>query len=900
MRARELIALESLGAEVLVMAADVADTAEMQAVVDQARARFGAVNGIFHAAGAIDDTPMAMKTLEEAHRVLSAKAQGARVLDRLAPDGTLDMFAVFSSTSVLITPPGQSDYVAGNAIAETVAASRSDGRVITWGIWADIGMAKRAADAGAVGNAGAMHPLLGVRQETRDGTVQFAETYSEATLWTLSEHRIGDITVLPGAAYVEISSAAALSVGLGDQVDISQLSYVAPLAIRPRQSRQVRTTLTPLEGDGFRIEVESRAHAGEGWLLHFDAQLSKRTSAPDPVSAVACETEIDAERLTLTERGVGFGPRWSNVSRARVGDGAVSADFVLPRDFVDDLETYRIHPALFDTSFAAGLFLLENDAERGVFAPVSIGSVRVYRTLTERFSAEGRLTAEGDDTATFDVDIKDASGTLLLEVRGACFRRVEFGGDIPAIPEPSASARDRLLAEGIRAAEAHAMFEQLFTQGARSFVVSPVSVAQAKLVIRGPAAAASSASSDRKAVTGGDPVEQRLAEMCAEILGVDTLGLDEEFLSYGGGSLTGVRLFARIRRDMGVELALSALLQAPTIRLLAVLVREKLPEPLEGAPAAEDVPVTEKETAAPDAAPKAAVAAAPPAKPAAAKARWSPLVRMAPGASGGKPVFLIHGAGGTVLVFKPLADRLRSEAPVYGIEAQGIDGTQPVLETIEEMADLYVRHILTLDPKGPYRLVGYSGGGVIAVEMAHQLRRSGREVEFLCLLDTLAPQEAERPVRFDKEVARFGQKLQEWVQLGPAEIGARIRKRANSVKDALRARVEPKPEVAPKSHIEILSDLVEEGYMKAQRNYHPPQYDGDVLLFRAEHALLPFLRAGEKLGWDDILIGKMDIIFLDADHFSLIRTPTTEKIADEILSRLNALKAKAESRLETV
>jgi thioesterase domain-containing protein len=119
---------------------------------------------------------------------------------------------------------------------------------------------------------------------------------------------------------------------------------------------------------------------------------------------------------------------------------------------------------------------------------------------------------------------------------------------------------------------------------------------------------------------------------------------------------------------------------------------------------------------------------------------------MAPGTPGVKPVFLIHGAGGNILWFKPLADRLRGDTPIYGIEAQGIDGSLPFLESVEEMAELYIRHMLTVDPHGPYRLVGYSGGGVIAVEMAHQLRRSGRQVELLAMLDTLAPQEASTPL----------------------------------------------------------------------------------------------------------------------------------------------------------
>ncbi|MGE6708817.1 type I polyketide synthase [Hyphomonas sp. NPDC076881] len=888
-RARDLLALEDLGGEVLVVAADVASQTSMDAVLAQARERFGAVNGVFHAAGMIDDAPMAMKSLDEARRVLSAKAEGARVLDRLLPDGTLDVFAVFSSTSVLITPPGQSDYVAGNAIAEAVAASRKDGMVITWGVWADIGMAKRAADAGAVGNAGSVHPLLGARQETKDGTLQFAETYSEATLWTLSEHRIGDIAVLPGAAYVEIASAAALSAGLGDAIEISQISYVAPLAIRPRQSRQVRTTLTPLEEDGFRIEVESRAHAGETWLLHFDAQVAKRTSAQSPVATASCNTGLDAGRLTLAERGVGFGPRWRNVARAATGDGAVSAAFALPKEFSGDLKTYRIHPALFDTSFAAGLFLLENDVKRGVFAPVSIESVRVFRALTSEFSAESRLTSQSEDAATFDVDLVDTNGAVLLEIRGASFKRVTFGGEIPAVPDMSAPVRDRLLAEGIRAAEAQAMFAQLFAQGGRSFVVSPVSVAQILRATNGPAMAAKSASSESRVMTGGDPVEQRLAQMCSEILGVETLGLDEEFLSYGGGSLTGVRLFARIRREMGVELALSALLQAPTIRTLAVLVREKMPDQPEQAAAKEEpaaapaahVPQPKKTSEAPK---------SPAGKPP-AKSRWTPLVRMAPGAPGVKPVFLIHGAGGNILWFKPLADRLRGDTPIYGIEAQGIDGTLPFLETVEEMAELYIRHMLTVDPQGPYRLVGYSGGGVIAVEMAHQLRRSGREVELLAMLDTLAPQEASIPLSLADKIGML-------TKLDGAYLARRMSHHGGRLKEKIQARLAGNGEHQGKSQIELLSEQCETVYLEAQGRYFPEPYDGNVLLFRAERTSAMFARSGERLGWQGLITGKLDIVTLDAYHDTLLADGSIGVIVEELQRRLAVLNARKIEQFE--
>lgn len=901
-RARELLELEAAGAEVLTLAADVSDAQAMAAAVAEARGRFGEVNGVFHGAGLIDDAPMAMKALESAHRVITPKADGAAILNDLFPDGSLDIFAVFSSTSVLIAPPGQSDYVASNVMAEAIAASRRDGRIITWSVWSDIGMAKRAVDSGVAGEDDHAHPLLGARQETRDGTIQFLETYSESSLWALGEHRIGDLAVLPGAAYVEIASAAALRCGMGDEIEISGLTFIAPLALKPRQTRHVRTTLTPLEDDSYRIEVESRGSAAEVWLLHFEARLARADFAPDVVEDAACDTPIAEDRLRLAERGVGFGPRWMNVTQAYAGADAVKAEFALADDFVSDLETYRVHPALFDTSFASGLFLVENDLSKGVFAPVSIESVRVHRPLSATFTAEARIVQQEEEAAVFDVDLRDTFGVLLLQIRGAAFRRVAFGGDIPVAIDPDASLRDRMFASGIHAQEAPEVFEHLFRQTARSVVISPVSMTQTIYALRGPAKP--QASSDQKGtssatIAAGDPVEQQLLQMCAEILGVETLGLDEEFLSYGGGSLTGVRLFARIRRELGVELALNALLQAPTIRTLAEIVRQQLPEdaqaasaeapsdqkPEKSAEAVSDVQV--KKTAS------SSLRKAEPAKAVASKSRWTPLVRMSQNAAGRKPLFLIHGAGGNVLWFKPFADSLKDMSPIYGIEAQGVDGTLPFLESIEEMAALYIRHMLTVDPKGPYRLVGYSGGGVIAVEMAHQLRRSGRDVELLVMLDTLAPQEVERPVTVSEKLAL-------WARLSPSEIQKRATRRIKRTLEKIKPNTEDAENTVVKSRIELLGEECEVAYLKAQGKYHPAPYDGDVVLFRAERATDLFVRSGELLGWQGILTGKVEVITLDADHHSLLAEKSLDVLLSEMrerLSRLNAQENAAEKEL---
>jgi len=877
-RARELLELEALGAEVLAVAADVADPAAMEAVIARAREQFGSLHGIFHAAGLIDDAPMAMKSHEEARQVLAPKASGASMLNRLAPDGTLDVFAVFSSTSVLIAPPGQSDYIAANAIAEAIALSRRDGRVVTWGVWADVGMASRLASTGIAGGDETGHPLLGTCLEAKDGVLQFSAVYSESALWTLSEHRIGETAILPGTAYIEISSAAALRAGLGDSIAISDLTYVAPLAFGPRQSRQVRTTLSPLEEDGYRIEVESRAHAGEEWLLHFEARVGQRRSAPQSLVPVSHLAPLNADRLTLEDRGVAFGPRWANILRASVGEGAVSADFALPQDFTADLDVYRIHPALLDTSMASGLFLLENDLDAGVFAPVAVRSVQIFQPLRGTFSADCRLIEQGGDTATFDVDLRDPAGAILLEIRGVSFRRVAFDAKVPAIPASSAGMRERLLAAGIRATDAAAVFERLFSQDARSVVITPVSIGQAMLALRpaDPAVSKNSDKANHAQPHSGDALENRIMQMCMDILGVDSLGPDDEFLSYGGGSLTGVRLFARIRRELGVELALSALLEAPTLRTLSALVREHMPDAPEPVPEPVEQTKVEVAPAPPPNRPQ------PPVKPALAKSRWTPLVKMSPGTQKTRPLFLIHGARGNVLWFKPFVDRLKDGPPIYGVEAQGIDGTLPFLETIEEMAALYVRHLLKVDPKGPYRLVGYSGGGVIAIEMAHQLKLSGRKVELLVMLDSLAPQAAERPVS-------LMEKLRYMRHLGSPYLMHRFQQRFSALGEAARQRLATGREEDGKSHIEVLSERSEVVYIEAQRRYRPPVYDGDVVLFRASRASAMFVRSGPILGWQGSLTGNVDVIPLDAYHDSLMHEPAINVVVEEVRRRLAAL-----------
>ena len=111
--------------------------------------------------------------------------------------------------------------------------------------------------------------------------------------------------------------------------------------------------------------------------------------------------------------------------------------------------------------------------------------------------------------------------------------------------------------------------------------------------------------------------------------------------------------------------------------------------------------------------------------------RFNSLVLLKPGT--GTPLFIVHGGAGVVQELFRLGELVRSTRPIYAIQARGLDGTDPPLDSITQMARYYTDNIRKIQPRGPYLLSGYSLGGVIAFEMAHQLRAAEEKVALLAL-----------------------------------------------------------------------------------------------------------------------------------------------------------------------
>jgi amino acid adenylation domain-containing protein len=213
------------------------------------------------------------------------------------------------------------------------------------------------------------------------------------------------------------------------------------------------------------------------------------------------------------------------------------------------------------------------------------------------------------------------------------------------------------------------------------------------------------------------PAEEMLATIWREVLKLEQIGVNDNFFHLGGHSLVAVRLFAEIENKFGIKLPLSSLFEASTISQLATILQRGSPP------------------------------------------SWSSLVPIQP--QGTKhPLFCVHACGAHVFIYRPLVAYLGTDQPVYGLQAQGINGTQEPYSHIEDMAAHYIREIRDLEPHGPYYLVGDTLGGLIAFEIARQLERQGEDVALLAMFDTFCP----LPLSFGPRVLSH---LSHLKQLGP-------------------------------------------------------------------------------------------------------------------------------------
>jgi acyl-CoA synthetase (AMP-forming)/AMP-acid ligase II/thioesterase domain-containing protein len=372
--------------------------------------------------------------------------------------------------------------------------------------------------------------------------------------------------------------------------------------------------------------------------------------------------------------------------------------------------------------------------------------------------------------------------------------------------------------------------------------------------------------------------ERRLLDLWQEILGIEGLGVEDDYFGVGGTSLTAARLFAEITRRFAVKVPLSAILEAPTVRALSRHLEQERTSPARS------------------------------------------LIELKRG--GPRKLFFVHYGVGETLLYLNLARRMPNELAVIGIEPRRKPGVALAHTRIEDMAAFYIEEVRKKQPHGPYLFAGMCAGGVIAYEMASQLLHAGETVELVALLDAVTSQTPKRVAPVTKpgsgRLKQFLEELKE-CELTPAErIKAVVHVVGRKIANAVSRRIIKGSDVLfLRGRLNLLRGILsrdaawpsfvpELGFQEilnsAQACYVPkPLSIPSVVLARATtgdglDAPYSTLYADETLGWD-VVAQNLTIVDVDGGHESMLREPFVDSLARALLPYVQQRQVIANTRV---
>jgi len=361
-------------------------------------------------------------------------------------------------------------------------------------------------------------------------------------------------------------------------------------------------------------------------------------------------------------------------------------------------------------------------------------------------------------------------------------------------------------------------------------------------------------------------LEETLAGIWADALGVQRVGIRDDFFEMGGDSLEAVRLILRILAAFpACQPSLAVLLKAPTVEQFAHTLSSE-------------------------------------------SADWSCLVAVREGDER-PPFFCVHGAGGNVLSMRDLAMALPSNLPFYCLQARGLDGQTAPFSSVEETAECYVDQIRRVQSRGPYYLGGGCYGGLVAFEMARRLRSLGETVGLVALIETwnfayggfISKPKLfyfnsrfflRRTLHHMRTLGRV--KPRDWASYlsGRVRTFLRLAKSVAQIAEGENATQFPVSLVDVKLQaIEGHGDLgkvlerVRNASHVAALNFIPKPYDGHLLVFGARMRVDDPYR-DEALGWRPVALGGVTAHVIDGDHLSIFRNPVVGVIAEKLDSAL--------------
>jgi thioesterase domain-containing protein len=266
-------------------------------------------------------------------------------------------------------------------------------------------------------------------------------------------------------------------------------------------------------------------------------------------------------------------------------------------------------------------------------------------------------------------------------------------------------------------------------------------------------------------------------------------------------------------------------------------------------------------------------------------------------AAGYPPLFFVHGLGGVTPRFKNLVRHLGPGESVYVLREQDVKGEQPILTRIEDMAAQYVREIQTVQPKGPYFLVGYSFGGLISFEMAQQLHCQGHDVPLVAMIDSGQPiyrKDFARVLFSPKILRTYFRRLGELFT--DAESRATFRSRIRNELCRLyllKARGAAGLKGASRS-LPRTETMLQAANIEAAVNFKPTPFTGRLSVFRVQERTVVD-KFDRYLGWGGLAKDGVDVYDVPGNHVSATEEPHVRVLAENFKLAIRMARERSQS-----
>ena len=336
-----------------------------------------------------------------------------------------------------------------------------------------------------------------------------------------------------------------------------------------------------------------------------------------------------------------------------------------------------------------------------------------------------------------------------------------------------------------------------------------------------PAPDSTGQNTDEDFLSPRDELELQLTKIWEKVLKHKPIGVKDNFFNLGGHSLLGVKLFAQIEKSFQTNLPLSVLFQNPTVEEMAKVLRKEKVTP-----------------------------------------SWYSLVPIQSG--GSRPIlFGIHH-----IYFHDLSRYLGTEQPIYALHYGMAEATDRALSLpkMEDLAAHYIEEMRTLQPEGPYFLMGLSFGGVVAYEMAQQLVAQGQQVGLLALFDT--------HIERGRKLLPLRQRVANLLRLTLPELMERVNGRVKAKLLVLRYGNQYLPHIYNR-----------EGMVATAKAYTPKPYPGRVNLFKAMDVSVSYVNyqiEPPELGWRKFITGELEIHEVPGSHIGILEEPNIQILAEKL------------------